>query len=406
LGVEPVKARVRRGRVHELYSGADGESPDGRKEAVARDGFMQRARELAEHGRYTAAPNPLVGAVVVRDGAVVGEGWHARAGGEHAEVRALESSGPGARGAELYVTLEPCNHHGKTPPCTDAILRAGVRRVVAGHLDPNPKMRGRSIDLLREAGVEVEVLDDDLFEKQNEQFSHLMLTGRPFVHVKLATTLDGRIAASDGESRWVTGEAARRRAHLLRAEAGAVLVGAGTARIDDPLLTPRNLPEGPPPVTRVVLDPRLTLNADGQLARGAYTDPVVIFAGEDVDGSYADELRALGVEVVPAPVADGELDLLFVLEELGRRGIRGVLVEGGGETAGRFVGQGLADKLTLFYAPKMLGVEGVPLMGSLKVAGMDEALKFRVETVDKVGEDVCVTLYPSKPKEDLVHRAS
>jgi diaminohydroxyphosphoribosylaminopyrimidine deaminase / 5-amino-6-(5-phosphoribosylamino)uracil reductase len=366
---------------------------------------MQRAHELAEHGRYTAAPNPLVGAVVVRDGTVIGEGWHARAGGDHAEVAALEGSGPAARGAHLYVTLEPCNHHGKTPPCTDVILRAGVARVVAGHLDPNPKMRGRSVDLLREAGVEVEVLDDALFEKQNEQFSHFMRTGRPFVHVKLATSLDGRIATSGGESKWVTGEVARRRAHLLRAEAGAVLVGASTACADDPLLTPRGLPEDPPSVTRVVLDPRLTLRADSQLIRTAYTDPVVIFAGEDSDRGRADELSALGVEVVPTPFAGGELDLIFVLEELGRRGIRGVLVEGGGETAGRFLGRGLADKLTLFYAPKVLGAEGVPLMGSLKVLGMNEAFRFRVEAVEKVGEDVAMTLYPLKPEEDLVYRA-
>jgi diaminohydroxyphosphoribosylaminopyrimidine deaminase / 5-amino-6-(5-phosphoribosylamino)uracil reductase len=367
---------------------------------------MRRARELAEHGRYTAAPNPLVGAVVVRDDVVVGEGWHARAGGDHAEAAALERSGPAARGAELYVTLEPCNHHGKTPPCTDAILRAGIRRVVAGHLDPNPKMRGRSVEILREAGVEVEVLDDPVFEKQNEQFSHLMNTRSPFVHVKLATTLDGRIAAAGGESKWVTGEAARRRAHELRAEAGAVLVGAGTARIDDPLLTPRGLSEDPPPITRVVLDPQLTLRSDGQLARTAYADPVVVFAAEDGDDEHrAEELRASGVEVVPAPLVNGELELVFVIEELSRRSIRGVLVEGGGETAGRFVGRGLADKLTLFYAPKLLGAEGAPLMGSLKVAGMAGAPKFRVDTVEKVGEDVVVTLYPLESEEDLVYRA-
>ena len=366
---------------------------------------MRRARELAEHGRYTAAPNPLVGAVVVRDDVVVGEGWHVRAGDDHAEAAALEKSGPAARGAELYVTLEPCNHHGKTSPCTDAILRAGIRRVVAGHLDPNPKMRGRSVEVLREAGVEVEILDDPLFEKQNEQFSHLMNTGRPFVHIKLATTLDGRIAAAGGESKWVTGEAARRRAYELRAEAGAVLVGAGTARIDDPLLIPRGLPERAPAITRVVLDPQLTLRADGQLARTAYTDPVVVFAAEDGDEDRAEELRASGVEVVPAPLVDGELDLVFVLEELGRRSIRGVLVEGGGETAGRFVGRGLADKLTLFYAPKLLGAEGVPLMGSLKVVGMAGAPKFRVDAVEKIGEDVAVTLYPLESEEELVYRA-
>ena len=371
-----------------------------------RDGFMRRARELAELGRYTAAPNPLVGALVVRDGAVVGEGWHARAGGEHAEIAALESSGPAARGAELYVTLEPCNHHGKTPPCTTAILRAGIRRVVAGHLDPNPKMRGRSVDLLREAGVEVELIDDESFERQNEQFAHFMRTGRPFVHVKLATTLDGRIAASSGESKWVTGEEARRRAHELRAEAGAVLVGAGTVRADDPLLTPRNL-EDPPSITRVVLDPHLTTSTDSQLARTARSDPVVVFAAEDHDPGRAEELRSLEVEVVPAPQTspDGDLDLVFVLEELGRRGVRGVLIEGGGETAGRFVGGGFADKLTLFYAAKLLGSEGVPLMGSLKVGGMDATPKFRVEEVEKVGEDVEMTLYPLGQKEDLVHRA-
>ena len=366
---------------------------------------MRRARELAEHGRYTAAPNPLVGAVVTRDGAVIGEGWHARAGEEHAEVVALSGSGSAARGSDLYVTLEPCNHHGKTPPCTDAILRAGVRRVVTGHLDPNPKMRGRSVYILREAGVEVEVLDDSLFEKQNEQFLHLMVTGRPFVHVKLATTLDGRIAAASGESKWITGEAARKKAHLLRAEAGAVLVGAGTVRADDPLLNPRGLPDEPPSVTRVVLDPRLTIPADARLIRKVHEHPVIIFMGKGASTDRTDAFRSLGVEVVPAPMAGGELDLVFVLEELGRRGIRGVLVEGGGETVGRFVSQGLANKLTLFYAPKVLGEKGIPLMGSLKIAGMDEAPEFRVEVVEQVGEDVAVTLYPLELEEYLVYRA-
>jgi diaminohydroxyphosphoribosylaminopyrimidine deaminase/5-amino-6-(5-phosphoribosylamino)uracil reductase len=349
---------------------------------------MQRARELAEHGRYTAAPNPLVGAVVVREGVVIGEGWHARAGGAHAEIVALEDSGPYAEGSELYVTLEPCNHYGRTPPCTDAILRSGIRRVITGHLDPNPKMRGRSVNILREAGVEVEVLDDAFFERQNEQFCHLMRTGRPFVHVKLAATLDGRIAAPGGESKWITGEDARRRAHELRAEAGAVLVGAGTANIDDPLLTPRDLPGEPPLVTRIVLDPQLTLGLDSKLARTARENPVIVFYGGDPDRGWADE---------------GGLDLVFILEELGRRGIRGILVEGGGETAGRFVKVSLADKLTLFYAPKLLGAGGVPLMGSLKLTHMKDAPQFCVEAVDKIGEDFTVTVYPLE--EEIVYRA-
>ena len=361
---------------------------------------MRRARELAERGRYTAAPNPFVGAIVVRDNEVVGEGWHARAGGEHAEVAALDAAGSAARGAELYVTLEPCNHQGKTPPCTDAILRAGIGRVVAGHLDPNPKMCGRSVELLREAGVEVEVLDDGSFARQNEQFLHLMTTGRPFVHLKLASSLDGRISASGGRSKWITGEPARRRAHELRAEAGAVLVGAGTARTDDPLLTPRDLPEAAPPMLRVVLDPCLTLSPESTLARTVGDGPVVVFSVAGADEARGEELRGRGVEVLAAAGSGGGIDLEYVLDELGRRGVRGVLVEGGGETVGRFVREGLADKLTIFYAPKLLGAGGTPLMGSLAVEAVGEAPGFRVEGVERFGEDVAVTLYPTKTKED------
>ena len=228
---------------------------------------MDLARDLAERGRYTVAPNPLVGAVVARDGAALSEGWHHRAGADHAEVDALRDAGPAARGATMYITLEPCNHHGRTPPCTEAILRAGISRVVVGHLDPDPRMRGKSVDILREAGVEVEVLNAPDFERQNEQFLHYMRAGRPFVHLKLAVTLDGRIAAAGGDSRWVTGEAARRRAHELRAESGAVLVGANTVRADDPLLTARDLADEPPRITRVVLDPRLTATPGSKLAR-------------------------------------------------------------------------------------------------------------------------------------------
>src|SRR5918992_1603476 len=241
---------------------------------------MDLALGLAERGRYTVTPNPLVGAVVARDGAVIGEGWHARAGGDHAEVAALREAGEGARGASMYVTMEPCNHHGRTPPCTDAVLRAGISRVVMGHLDPDPRMCGRSAELLRSAGVEVEVLDDPACGLQNEQFLHYMRTGRPFVHLKLAATLDGRIAAAGGDSRWVTGEAARVRAHELRAEAGAVLVGVGAVRADDPLLTARGLREEPPRITRVVLDPRITIRSNSRLARTASEAPVLVFSEE------------------------------------------------------------------------------------------------------------------------------
>ncbi|MDQ4126525.1 MAG: bifunctional diaminohydroxyphosphoribosylaminopyrimidine deaminase/5-amino-6-(5-phosphoribosylamino)uracil reductase RibD, partial [Actinomycetota bacterium] len=327
-------------------------------------------------------------------------------GEDHAEVGALKEAGAAARGATLYVTLEPCNHHGRTPPCVEAILRAGVSLVVVGALDQDPRMRGKSVDALREAGVEVEVLDDPVLERQNEQFFHYMRTRRSFIHVKLAATLDGRIAAAGGDSRWVTGEDARRRAHELRAEAGAVLVGAGTARADDPLLTPRDLPEEPPRITRIVLDPRLTTSPKSRLARSVADGPVVIFAGQDPHGGRKGDLEAVGLEVVAAPRTAEGLDLGWILDELACRGIRGVLVEGGGETATSFVRQGLANKLTLFYAPKLLGSEGVPMIGALRATKMAESLRYSVSEVERFGEDVAVTLYPAPiAKEEHVHRA-
>ena len=368
--------------------------------------MMDLARCLAERGRYSVAPNPLVGAVVAREGSVVSEGWHSRAGGDHAEIVALNEAGGAARGATLYVTLEPCNHYGRTPPCVDAILRSGISRVVVGRLDPNPKMQGRSVEMLREAGVEVEVANDPDFERQNEQYLHHMRTGRPFVHLKLATTLDGKIAASGGDSRWVTGEDARLRAHQLRAEAGAVLVGANTVRTDDPMLTPRDLSVPPPRITRVILDPHLTTSPRSKLARSAREVPVLIFAAEPALDGREIELERLGVEVLAAPRAEEGLDLPYVLDELGGRGIRGLLVEGGGETATRFVRKGLADKMTLFYAPKLIGSEGVPMIGVLRVTKMAESLQFSVSDIEKVGEDVAVTLYPGAGgEEERVHRA-
>jgi diaminohydroxyphosphoribosylaminopyrimidine deaminase / 5-amino-6-(5-phosphoribosylamino)uracil reductase len=371
---------------------------------VLQDSMMDLARCLAERGRYSVAPNPLVGAVVARDGSVLSEGWHSRAGEDHAEIVALDKAGGASRGATLYVTLEPCNHYGRTPPCVEAILRAGVARVVVGHLDPDPRMQGSSVRILREAGVEVDVLDDPAFERQNEQFLHHMHTGRPFVHLKLATTLDGRIAASGGDSRWVTGKDARLRAHELRAEAGAVLVGANTVRTDDPMLTARDLPVPSPRITRVVLDPHLTISPESKLAKSAGEAPVVVFAPESALDGREEELERLGVEVVTTPLSVEGLDLVYMLDELGGRGLRGLLVEGGGETATRFVRMGLADKLTLFYAPKLLGSEGVPMIGALRATKVAESLQFSVSEVEKVGNDVAVTLYPGG-EEERVHRA-
>ena len=367
---------------------------------------MDLARELAESGRYTAAPNPLVGSVISRDGEVLGEGWHARTGGPHAEVSALASANADTRGATMHVTLEPCNHYGRTPPCTEAIVQAGISKVVVGHLDPDPRMRGRSVAALREAGLEVEVLEDPVLARQNEQFFTAMRLGRPRVHLKLAATLDGRIAAANGDSKWVTGEAARLRARALRAEAGAVLVGAGTVRADDPLLTARDL-ENPPRIQRVVLDPRLTISPESQLARTAQESPVVIFASKTTDERHAEDLEEAGVEIIRVPFADDGLDLEIVLNELWKRGVRGLLVEGGGETAAGFMKKGLVDKLTVFYAPRLLGAEGIPMIGKLRLARMAEASGFEVSDTELLDGDLAVTLYPSQVvKEDHVYRAS
>ena len=355
---------------------------------------MDRARELAERGRYTAAPNPLVGAVISLEGRVIGEGRHERTGEAHAEVAAIESCKTPPRGAVMHVSLEPCNHYGRTPPCTEAIIRAGIGRVVVGHLDPNPRMRGRSVEVLREAGIEVEVLEEPSSERQNERFFHRMRTGLPFVHLKLAATLDGRIAASGGDSKWITGEEARLRAHFLRAEAGAVLVGATTAVTDDPLLTARGLPDEPPRITRTVLDPHLKLGPESRLVATAEEGPVLIFTKQEARDGREKSLERAGVEVVAVPESKEGLDLGVVLEELARRDVSGVLVEGGGETARRFVGRGLVDKLTLFYAPKFLGSDGVPMIGALGVSSVAEAPGFRVESVEMLGDDIAVTLYP------------
>ena len=365
------------------------------------EALMERARELAERGRFTVAPNPLVGAVISRGGEPVGEGYHVRAGEAHAEVNAIVQAGDASRGATMHVSLEPCNHYGRTPPCTDAVLRAGISRVVTGHLDPDPRMRGRSVEVLRKAGVEVEVAGGMEFERQNEQFFHHKRTGRPFVHLKLALTLDGRIAAAGGDSRWITGEPARHGAHKLRAEAGAVLIGAGTARSDDPLLLPRDLPDKPPRITRAVLDPRLTTPPDGRLAASAHDAPVILFTTKDALPDRVQKLEKLGVEVVSVASSASALDLAEVLSTLGERGIKGVLVEGGGATASRFLKSGFVDKLTLFYAPKILGAEGVPGIGTLGLDRVADASRFSVSTVERVGEDIAVTLYPKdRPREE------
>ncbi len=332
--------------------------------AAADERWMRQALALAERGRHTVSPNPLVGCVLVRDGAVVGEGWHERAGGPHAEIVALRQAGVQARGGTAYVTLEPCAHTGKTGPCVEALLEAKIARVVAATRDPHPFAAGGA-EALRAAGVEATMgtLEADA-RRQNEVFLHGVATGRPFVVVKLATSIDGRIAAADGTSQWLTGEAARLRAHALRAEADAVLVGSGTVLADDPQLTVR-LPgyTGPPPL-RVVLDRRGRIPADARV--------------------LDDQAPTLALDE-PHPKA--------VLAALWDRGIRSVLVEGGAQVVGAFAAAGLIDKLVVHVAPLLLGAGGLPALVGDRIRTLAEAPRLCLGAVEQVGADAILTFH-------------
>jgi diaminohydroxyphosphoribosylaminopyrimidine deaminase/5-amino-6-(5-phosphoribosylamino)uracil reductase len=315
--------------------------------------WLVRALELAERGRGTTAPNPVVGAVLVRNGEVVGEGWHERAGGPHAEVVALAAAGERARGATLYVTLEPCAHHGRTPPCADALIEAGVARVVSAVADPNPETDGNGLERLRAAGVEVELPGGELewrARAQNEAYRVWVAERRPFVVYKAAVTLDGRVTVPG--SRWVTGEESRRRVHELRARMDAVAVGMGTVRADDPQLTARDV--------GAARQPRRLAFGRGPLPAGSEL--------ELLDGPLDDELARLAGE-----------------------GVQSLLLEGGPTLATAFVAAGLVDKLVLFVAPSVSG-SGPRFLGEL-----EEPLTLRHMSAERVGDDVLVTAYRRIP---------
>jgi diaminohydroxyphosphoribosylaminopyrimidine deaminase / 5-amino-6-(5-phosphoribosylamino)uracil reductase len=317
--------------------------------------WMRRALELAERGRGHVEPNPVVGAVVVRDGTLVGEGWHQQYGQAHAEVNALAAAGEQARGAALYVTLEPCCHHGKTPPCTDAVLRAGIARVVAALEDPFPKVAGQGAAILRNAGVAVELgLYAIEARRQNAPYLTLLAKGQPYVHAKWAMTLDGKIATRTGDSKWISNEACRRRVHELRGRMDGILVGIGTALADDPLLTAR--PPGPRIATRVILDRQARLPPDAKLVRTARDVPTVIVTTCQ-DSARVDPLRAAGCEVLTCPLAGKHVDLPGLLQEFGRRRWTNLLVEGGAAVLGSFLDAGLIDEVHAFIAPRLVGGE-------------------------------------------------
>lgn len=345
--------------------------------------YMARALKLAQRGLFTTTPNPRVGCVVVRDGAVVGEGFHERAGEAHAEVRALAEAGSRAAGATVYVTLEPCNHHGRTPPCTDALIASGVRRVVAAMRDPHAGA-GEGGARLAAAGVAFEwgLLEAEAREL-NVGFVARMTRGRPWMRLKVAASLDGKTALADGRSRWITGEAARADGHRWRARACAILTGIGTVRDDDPQLTVRAVETSRQPL-RVLVDSRLEASPAARIFAGG---PVLV-ATAAANGANAAALRDRGAEIVALPDAAGKVDLTALARELARRGINEVHVEAGFKLNGSLVAAGLVDELLVYLAPRLLGETGRGMFALPAVEELARARRLAWRDVTRIGEDL------------------
>jgi len=358
--------------------------------------MMRRALELAVRGVGLVSPGPLVGCVIVNDRQqIVGEGFYVYDEVKHAETIALEHAAEAAQGATAYISLEPHAHQGRTPPCTNALIEAGVKRVIAPIEDPNPKVSGRGFAHLRAAGIEVctGLLEEEATQL-NEAYIHFMRTGRPFVHLKMAVSLDGKVATATGESRWITGEPARARAHEMRHQYDAIMVGGGTVRVDDPLLTDRSGKLRRRPLVRIVIEHYLRTRPQSQLAQTTDAAPVIIFACEDAENDSLDALRARGVEVVAQGSA---LDLASIVDHLGKRSLQSVLVEGGPSLAALLLEGGLVDKVTFFVAPMIIGGQDAPSAiagaGAEKIA---EAVRLERIEVRQHCDDVEITGYPRK----------
>jgi len=362
--------------------------------------MMTRALELAAQGAGQVSPGPLVGTVIIdAAGEVAGEGFYLFEQVKHAETTALEQAGERARGGTVYVSLEPHAHHGRTKPCTDALINAGIKRVVAPIEDPNPKVSGRGFEHLRKAGIEVNtgVMADEA-ARLNEAYVHFMRTGRPFVHLKLAVSLDGKVATFAGDSRWITSEEARARAHDLRHQYDAIMVGGRTVSADDPLLTDRSGKTRRRPLVRVVIEQYLRMSPESQLAQTTAAAPVLIFVHGDSDPEIVSALQSRGVEVI---CQEGSgLELSKVLDELGRRSIQSVLVEGGPILAGLLLDAGLVNKTTFFIAPMIIGGQDAPsAIGGDGAERIADARRLENVSVERSGPDIEVTGYPVKSAE-------
>lgn len=363
--------------------------------------YMQRALNLAELARGRTSPNPIVGAVIVRGDEVIGEGYHERAGADHAEVAAIKAAGGDVRGATVYVTLEPCCHTGRTGPCTQALIDAGVVKVFVASLDPSAKVDGKGVRELQDAGMEVELLDGLVAARarsQNEAFRKHAVTGLPFVIFKSAMSLDGKIATGTGDSKWISGEDSRELVHGLRGEVDAIAVGRGTALIDDPMLTCR-LPGAERQPLRVVFDSKAGLSLDSQLVRTATEVPTMVFITEGAPSDRAAALKKAGVEVTTVGTLDGQVDAGEALRRLGSMDppVISLLLEGGPTLAASFVESGTIDKVMVFIAPKLIGGRSArtPVEGEgFQMVG--DAMKLYRMSHESIGDDILVTAYTSE----------
>lgn len=362
--------------------------------------YMSRAIQLARCGTYTTRPNPRVGCVVVKDRQIVGEGHHIKAGGPHAEIYALRNAGDNAADSTVYISMEPCSHHGRTPPCVDALIEAGVEQVVAAMVDPSPEVSGQGMQRLRDAGIAVsEGMLKAEAEKLNPGFIKRMSKGLPYVRIKMAMSLDGRTAMASGESQWITGQEARADVHRLRASSCAILTGSGTVLADNPALTFRieehetlvsELPADTKQPLRVVCDSKLQTPADAKLL--SQPGKTLIFTTQLNEKS--DILTQAGAEVVAVPEQSGKVSLKAVMQELSRRQINEVLVEAGSGMAGALLAEGLVDELLIYMAPHLMGDKARGLMAIPGLERMDDRINLRIDDIRAVGQDWRITAYP------------
>jgi diaminohydroxyphosphoribosylaminopyrimidine deaminase/5-amino-6-(5-phosphoribosylamino)uracil reductase len=356
--------------------------------------YMKRALTLARKGIGRTAPNPAVGCVIVKDGGIVGEGWHKKAGMPHAEVHALAMAGTAAQGADVYVTLEPCCHTGKTPPCSDALIKAGVRRVVVGMTDPNPRVNGGGMNALKRAGIEtVSGIHEDECRGINRPFIKHVTSGHPFVTYKCAMTLDGKIATVTGDSRWISCDESRKYVHRLRARCDAVMVGVDTIIADNPQLTVRHV-RGRNPL-RIIVDSNLRTPGSVGVLSGPLAKMTII-ATTEINPRIHRRYQQSGATVLVCRQRDGKVDLADLWRLLGKQGIQSVLLEGGSRLAGEALKQGLIDECIFFYAPKVIGSDGFPPFAVTGVSSMAQAIHFTDLKVQRMGCDIMVTAQPEK----------